>query len=532
MIKLALPTGRLRTRVGNLLQRAGLPVQGYGEGSRSYRPSLDERQAGLPAELAGSPESVGPVRLRVFRERDIPVQIALGNYDLGICSLAWVEELVCRYPSEALVPLRDLGVGRARLFVAAAPGSGGLRAWAGRWGVRIVSEYPHLAEALAMSLRLPGYRVLPVKGAAEAYPPEDADLAVLTAAGESGVRALGLEPLHCLLESSAWLVASRRSLAGKDLSPVLGPLLRLDGPLSQGRTRLRRGRVASELALPRALPGDGSTERAGPIPRRRVAEGGGTSPADGSSAARKTVRLALPDGHQQPHAAACLAAAGLRFTGYDEKQAVRRPQSELQGLEAKVIRPQDMPQQVALGNFDLALTGRDWLLDHLYRFPDSPVQEVVDMGTARYQVLAVVSQDLPADTLSEAIAHWRGSGRSVIRVASEYPGVADHFARTRHLGRYRLIPISGASEGFVPEDADLLVEGSETGKTLAANRLKPLERLFESTTCVIAGRGAPPAARAALVERLVDKFREGRPLPSQARRPPAKGGAAPARTVV
>lgn len=522
MIKLALPTGRLRTRVGNLLQRAGLPVQGYGEGSRTYRPSLDERRAGLPAELAGSPESVGPVRLRVFRERDIPVQIALGNYDLGICSLAWVEELVCRYPSEALVPLRDLGVGKARLFVAAAPGSGGLRAWAGRWGVRIVSEYPHLAEALAMSLRLPAYRVLPVRGAAEAYPPEDADLAVLTAAGESGVRALGLEPLHCLLESSAWLVASRQSLAGKDLSPVLGPLLGLDGPR----------RVASELALPRALPGDGSTERAGPIPRRRVAEGGTTSPATGSSAARKTVRLALPDGHQQPHAAACLAAAGLRFTGYDEKQAVRRPRSELEGLEAKVIRPQDMPQQVALGNFDLALTGRDWLLDHLYRFPDSPVQEVVDMGTARYQVLAVVSEDLPADTLSEAIAHWRGSGRSVIRVASEYPGVADHFARTRHLGRYRLIPISGASEGFVPEDADLLVEGSETGKTLAANRLKPLERLFESTTCVIAGRGAPPAARAALVERLVDKFREGRPLPSQARRPQAKGGAAPARTVV
>ena len=488
MIKLALPTGRLRTRVGDLLQQAGLPLQGYGEDSRTYRPNLDEGQT-------GSETPNGLVRLRVFREKDIPVQIALGNYDLGICNLTWVEELVRRYPSEAVVPLRDLGLGRARLFVVAASGSGGLQAWAGRWGVRIVSEYPHLAEALAMSLRLPGYRVLPVRGAAEAYPPEDADLAVLTAAGESGVRELGLEPLHCLMESSAWLVASRQSLARKDLSSVLAPLLGLDG--------VRRG--ASELALPMALPGDGPAERPG-LGRRQAA---GSPPA-----ARRTVRLALPDGHQQPHAAACLASAGLRFEGYDEKQAVRRPLSELEGLEAKVIRPQDMPQQVALGNFDLALTGRDWLLDHLYRFPDSPVQAVVDLGAGRYRVLAVVSQDLPVDTLSEAIAHWRGLGRSVIRVASEYPGVADHYARTRHLGRYRVIPISGASEGFVPEDADLLVEGSETGKTLAANRLKPVERLFESTTCLIAGRGAPPPVRAALIEQLVARFREARPSPA------------------
>ena len=511
MIKLALPTGRLRTRVGDLLQQAGLPLQGYGEDSRTYRPSLDEGQT-------GSETPNGLVRLRVFREKDIPVQIALGNYDLGICNLTWVEELVRRYPSEAVVPLRDLGLGRARLFVVAGSGSGGLQAWAGRWGVRIVSEYPHLAETFAMSLRLPGYRVLPVWGAAEAYPPEDADLAVITAADESEVRAMGLEPLHCLLEGSAWLVANRDSLARKDLSAVLAPLLGLDGP--------RYG--ASELALPRALPGNGSTHAPGLGRRRRVAEAG-------APAARETVRLALPDGHQQPHAAACLAAAGLRFQGYDGKQAVRRPGCELKGVEAKVIRPQDMPQQVALGNFDLALTGRDWLLDHLCRFPDSPVREVLDLGTARYQVLAVVSEDVPAGTLAEALAHWRRAGRNVVRVASEYPGVADHFARTRHVGRYRVIPISGASEGFVPEDADLLIEGSETGKTLAANRLKAVERLFESTTCLIAGRGAPygrsvPPAQAALVERLVAMFRRACPSPPETPAVPAAPGRRRARS--
>ena len=52
-----------------------------------------------------------------------------------------------------------------------------------------------------------------------------------------------------------------------------------------------------------------------------------------------------------------------------------------------------------------------------------------------------------------------------------------------------MIPIAGASEGFVPEDADLLIEGTETGKTIAENRLKVIDLLYRSTTCVI-GRHA------------------------------------------
>ena len=43
-------------------------------------------------------------------------------------------------------------------------------------------------------------------------------------------------------------------------------------------------------------------------------------------------------------------------------------------MTVKVIRPQDMPLQVANGNFDLAITGRDWLTEHLDQFPSSPVR--------------------------------------------------------------------------------------------------------------------------------------------------------------
>src|SRR5207249_11727187 len=115
------------------------------------------------------------------------------------------------------------------------------------------------------------------------------------------------------------------------------------------------------------------------------------------------------------------------------------------------IRPQDMPQQVAIGQFDLAVTGRDRMFDHLVEFPSSPIQELVDLGRSRYSLAAIV-KDVEANTVAGALEEWRAGGRTTIRLASEYPNIADHFARDRHFGRYSVIPIAGASEGFVPDD--------------------------------------------------------------------------------
>jgi ATP phosphoribosyltransferase len=148
-----------------------------------------------------------------------------------------------------------------------------------------------------------------------------------------------------------------------------------------------------------------------------------------------------------------------------------------------------MPQLVATGEIDLAATGRDCLTEHLSRFPASPVEEVADLQRSQYNLAAVVSEDVPADDLAGALDYWRAAGRRVIRVASEFPGIADAYARSRHLGRYQIIPIAGASEGFVPEDAELLIEGTETGRTLVVNRLKAIDLIFRSTSALVARRG-------------------------------------------
>ncbi len=464
MIRLALPAGDLRGPLSALLSAAGLPVPGYGEGSRSYR---------LRADLAGE------VDVRVFRERDIPVQIALGNYDLGICGLAWVEELASRYPHQQVVRLRDLPVGASGLYAAVADGSGAPARTAGAAPrpLRIVSEYANLAQALALSLRFPAYRVLPVWGSAQAYPPEDADLALVSAPDEATVRSWGLRPLASILSGCACIIASRQSGDKKDLGAVLAPLFDLGHePSSAG------------LRLPRRL--DDLAQLGAAAEERGV------------------LRLAVPDGHQQPDAVAALRDAGIVLDGYDLSRAVARPRTNVDGLEAKVIRPQDMAQQVALGSFDLAITGADWLRDHTLRFPSSPAREVVDLQRCRYTIVATVSEDVQGESLAGAVSAWRAEGRGVLRVASEYANIADYYARERHLGRYQVIPIGGASEGFVPEDAEILIEGTETGTTLAANKLKVIDRLFESTSRLVGHERAPAGRRGDLREELVRRFRE------------------------
>jgi ATP phosphoribosyltransferase len=70
-------------------------------------------------------------------------------------------------------------------------------------------------------------------------------------------------------------------------------------------------------------------------------------------------------------------------------------------------------------------------------------------------------------------------------VAAEYVNIADNYARANHLGTYRVLPTWGATEAFIPEDADVLIENTETGSTLARNNLKIIETLFESTACLI-----------------------------------------------
>ncbi len=433
-LKLALPKGRLLGETAALLQRARWGLDGYHEQTRFYH--IESKT--LPHLSA-----------RVFHEKDIPIQVAIGNYDLGICGSDWIEELLAKYPSSALMKVKNLKYGEGALYAASAAGTATVATLRARAGtVRIASEYPNLAESFAINARLKHFSVFPLWGGAEVYPPESADLALV--GGNAEEFPFSLAPISRTLSVSAFLIANRDSWKAKGLDKMVAPIEAVLMPEKRKPEGEKRQSTKTKYPAPEAD--------------------------------KDVVRLALPDGHQQAHTRKLLDQAGIRLDDYPSEKGNRRPNINLDGVSVKVIRPQDMPLQVANNNFDLAITGRDWLTEHLCQFPSSPVKELANLKLGWVKVVAVVSQD-------RDIADIRDLSESEsalpLRVASEYINIADRYARDNRLNRYRLIPTWGASEAFLPEDADLLIENTETGRTLAQHKLKIIDTLFESTACLI-----------------------------------------------
>jgi len=463
-----LPKGRLLNETATLVQRADWGLSEYHEKARLYR-----LQSGRFPDFSA----------KVFHEKDIPIQVAVGNYDLGICGLDWIEELLVRYPSSALVKVRNLGYGEGALYMVAGQFDGVTtleKVQAKKEAVRIATEYPNLAESFALSHRLRRFNIFPLWGGAEVYPPESADLVLIPGKIDGEFFDYGLVSVNKVLDFSAFLIANKISWETKKMDELLASI---GDEMHINKKHLTHKKVAGVPAVV-----------------------GQTSAGQMSE---DTVWLALPDGHQQQPTLQLLSKSGIQVDDYPSSAGNRRPTTSLKGVAVKVIRPQDMPLQVANGNFDLAITGRDWLTDLLYRFPSSPVTELLDLNFGKVRIVAVTSQDLPVSDIYGL--RQLSAERSVpLRVASEYVNVADKYARDNHLGMYKVVPTWGASEAFLPEDADLLIENTQTGRTIAKHNLRIIDTLFESTALLIGNRNSiSSSSKRKRIKLIIETLRKG-----------------------
>ena len=441
-VRVALPKGKLLDETASLLEKAGWQLNDYSRTMRNYR----LKSTRFPDLL-----------IKVFQEKDIPIQVAIGNYDLGICGLDWIEELTSKYAASAPIRIKNLGYGKGALYVVAssATKTPSLEKMPMESEIiRIVSEYPNIAESFALNQRLRRFSIYPVWGAAEAYPPENATLALVAGSTDEKMVNNGLKPLEKVLNISAFLIANRISWKQKDLSEIMATLEKVKFENKETQSTAQSS-AASHFNMP-------------------VID-------------KDIVRLALPDGHQQKHTIQLLNKAGIQVDDYPSPTGNRRPTSNLEGVAIKIIRPQDMPLQVANDNFELAITGRDWLTDHLNLFPSSPVRELLDLKLGWVKIVAVVDKNVLSDNIYD-FQRFSNKNYTPIRVASEYVNIADKYVRDNRLGMYRIIPTWGATEAFLPEDADLLIENTETGSTIARHNLKIIDTLFESTAHLIGAK--------------------------------------------
>jgi ATP phosphoribosyltransferase len=155
-------------------------------------------------------------------------------------------------------------------------------------------------------------------------------------------------------------------------------------------------------------------------------------------------------------------------------------------IECMLIRAQEMARYVSDGVLDAGLTGQDWIAEHeLGDGTTGVLTSVADLVYAKQSfgkvrwVLAA-----PEDSAVKSAADLEGAtiATELVRVTRAY------FERQRV--KVHVEFSWGATEVKPPVLADAIVEATETGSTLRANRLRILDTVMESNTQLIANRDA------------------------------------------
>ena len=203
------------------------------------------------------------------------------------------------------------------------------------------------------------------------------------------------------------------------------------------------------------------------------------------------ITLALPKGSLEEQTLQLFREADLEVkrTERDYNPAIDDPRIG----KVKILRPQEIPTYVAMGSFDLGISGLDWV-----RETGADVVEVARLtyskgGEGNVRIVVAVHRDEPIDEASRI--------RPGSRVTTEYPEITRRYFEELGIP-VRLFPSYGASEAKVPDLMDVVVDLTETGTTLRRNGLKIIGEIMESTTVVIANRGsyADPGKRREIEE--------------------------------
>lgn len=191
------------------------------------------------------------------------------------------------------------------------------------------------------------------------------------------------------------------------------------------------------------------------------------------------LKLGIPKGSLQDSTVQLFARAGFNLLVSSRSYF---PSSDDPELECMLIRAQEMSRYVADGVLDAGLTGLDWVAEHRCQVGgDGNVQAVADLvyskvsfGKVRWVLAA--PEDSPIKSAKDL--DGKTVATELVRVTQDY------FDK---LGVKVNVEFSwGATEVKPPVLADAIVEATETGSTLRANRLRILETVLESNTQLIA----------------------------------------------
>jgi ATP phosphoribosyltransferase len=189
------------------------------------------------------------------------------------------------------------------------------------------------------------------------------------------------------------------------------------------------------------------------------------------------LKLGIPKGSLQDATLELFARAGWKITLSSRSYV---PTIDDPEIECLMVRAQEMARYVETGALDAGITGHDWVVE-----TGAAVDELSELVYAK-QRLARVRWVLavPEDSPMRDVRDLEGK-----TIATEVVQITEKYL-ARHGVKARVEFSWGATEVKVPQLADAIVEVTETGSSLRANRLRIVDTVLESATVFIMNRFA------------------------------------------
>ncbi|MBW7888303.1 MAG: ATP phosphoribosyltransferase [Bacteroidetes bacterium] len=187
------------------------------------------------------------------------------------------------------------------------------------------------------------------------------------------------------------------------------------------------------------------------------------------------VKFGLPKGSLQESTFHLLSKAGFNFSVSSRSYFPSVDDEELEGM---LIRAQEIPRYVEDGIFDAGLTGYDWVVEN-----GVDVVTVCNLVYSKQSMRKVkwvlaVHESSPVQSVKDL------EGK---RIATEVIGITKAYLKKHNVNAQ--VEFSwGATEVKTPELVDAIVDVTETGSSLRANKLRVVDVILESNTQLIANK--------------------------------------------
>lgn len=191
----------------------------------------------------------------------------------------------------------------------------------------------------------------------------------------------------------------------------------------------------------------------------------------------QSLRLGIPAGSLQEATIDLFRRSGYRINVQPRNYF---PDIDDDDIECMLLRAQEMARYVEMGVLDAGLTGHDWIEE-----TGTDVIEVAELRfskVSRRPVRWVLC--VPEDSPIKSVKDLEGK-----RIATEAVGMTRRYLERNNVNAE--VEFSwGATEVKAPKLADAIVEVTETGSSLRANKLRIVDEILQSTTRFIANRDA------------------------------------------